>query len=64
MQDASPDNAKPKDKPVADSAWSVTFHSDTEDRPLAIHIIHVTTDKTSTVLVITRGKAESETHIA
>jgi hypothetical protein len=56
--------AKPEGKQAADSGRSVTFHDDSEGRPLAIHIILVNTDKASTTLVISRAATESETHIA
>ncbi len=51
-------------KPAAVSGRSVTFHDDSEGRPVAIHVILVNTDKTSTTLVISRAATESETHIA
>ena len=51
-------------KPTIDSGRSVTFHNDSENRPVAIHIILVNTDKSSTTLVISRAKTESQTHIA
>ncbi len=43
---------------------SVTFHSDSEGRPVVIHVISITTDRTSTTLVISRAEGESKTHIA
>ena len=46
------------------SGRSVTFHSDTADRPVVIHIILVNAGHTSTTLVISRAKGESKTHIA
>jgi hypothetical protein len=46
------------------SGRSVTFHNDSENRPVAIHIILVNTGKSSTTLVISRAEKESETHIA
>ncbi|HIE99233.1 MAG TPA: hypothetical protein EYG03_06990 [Planctomycetes bacterium] len=46
------------------SGRSVTFHSDSGERPVVIHVISINTDHTSTTLVISRAKAESETHIA
>lgn len=55
--------AKLEERP-ADSGRSVTFHDDSEGRPLAIHVILVNTDKASTTLVISRAATESETHIA
>ena len=60
--DAKPANAN--DKPATVSGRSVTFHDDSENRPLAIHIILVNTDNSSTTLVISRAEKESETHIA
>ena len=52
-------------KPLAiKSARSVTLHDDSEDRPLAIEMLMINTDTTSTTLVISRGKDEVETHIA
>jgi hypothetical protein len=56
--------AKPEGKQAADSGRSVTFHDDSEGRPLAIQVILVNTDKASTTLVISRAATESETHIA
>ena len=50
--------------PAADSGRSVTFHEDSEGRPVAIHVILINTDKTSTTLVISRAATEFETHIA
>jgi hypothetical protein len=64
MPAAGPKTAQPEERPAADSGRSVTFHDDSEGRPLAIHIILVTTDKASTTLVISRAATESETHIA
>jgi len=55
---------KPEEKAAADTGISVTFHDDSRERPLAIHVILVNTDKTSTTLVISRAATESETHIA
>ena len=56
--------AQPTGKPAAQSGRSVTFHDDSENRPLAIQVILVNTDKVSTTLVISRTATESETHIA
>lgn len=56
--------AQPTDKLADHSGRSVTFHDDSENRPLAIHMILVNTDKVSTTLVISRTATESETHIA
>jgi hypothetical protein len=52
------------DKPATDFGRSVTFQDDSENRPLAIHIILVNSDNSSTTLVISRAEKESETHIA
>lgn len=62
--DADSRTADAKGKPALDSGRSVTFHDDSASRPVAIHIILVNTDKSSTTLVISRAKTESETHIA
>ena len=62
ISDAKPANRN--DKPATVSGRSVTFHNDSENRPLAIHIILVNTDNSSTTLVISRAEKESETHIA
>src|SRR2546430_12159533 len=40
--------AKPQEKTAADSGQSVTFHDDSEGRPIAIHLILVNTEKAST----------------
>jgi hypothetical protein len=56
--------ANPGDKRATISGQSVTSHSDSENRPVAIHIILVNTDESSTTLVISRAEKESETHIA
>jgi hypothetical protein len=61
---AAPGNTKPDDKPAADSARSITYYTDSEKRPVAIEMIFVNTDTTSTTLVISRAKEESKTHIA
>ena len=53
-----------EEKTVPASGRSVMFHDDSEGRPVAIHVILVNTEKTSTTLVISRGTTESETHIA
>jgi len=63
----SDENAKPGDEdanPVPESGRSVTFHEDSEDRPLAIQMILINTEKASTTLVISRAEMESATHIA
>ena len=62
--DAAPDKAKPDDKPTGDAEWSVTYYSDSEKRAVAIEMIFINTDTTSTTLVISRAEGESETHIA
>ena len=54
----------PNGKTQSDSGRSVTFHNDSQDRPLAIRIISVNTDESSTTLVISRAETEAETHIA
>ena len=56
--------AKPEEKPAAEAGRSVTFHDDSEGRPVAIQVILVNTEKASTTLVISRATTESETHIA
>lgn len=61
---ADPETAQPGTKPDDTSGRSVTFHDDSENRPVAIHVILVNTEKSSTTLVISRAKTESETHIA
>jgi hypothetical protein len=64
MPTASSKTAKLEEKPATDSGRSVTFHDDSEGRPVAIHVILVNTEKASTTLVISRAGTESETHIA
>jgi hypothetical protein len=54
----------PGTQPDVHSGRSVTFIEDSDGRPVAIHIILVNTDDTSTTLVISRGETESGTHIA
>lgn len=61
---ADPKTAKPEGKPGAAPGQSVMSHDDSQGRPLGIHIIVVNTEKSSTTLVISRAKTESETHIA
>lgn len=56
--------AKPEEKVINDSGRSVTFHDDSEGRPVAIHIILVNTQNASTTLVISHAATEAETHIA
>ena len=50
--------------PDARSGRSVTVIEDSDGRPVAVCVILVNTDDTSTTLVISRGETESETHIA
>lgn len=64
MPAAGSETAKPKEKSANESGRSVTFHADSEGRPVAIYVILVNTDKASTTLVISRAATESETHIA
>ena len=42
---------------------SVVFSDDSEGRPFAMHTIIINTEDTATTLIITRGEAESKTHI-
>ena len=63
-QGVDSETAKPDDKVAPDSGRSVMFHDDSQGRPLGLHIIIVNSDKSSTTLVISRAKTESETHIA
>jgi hypothetical protein len=56
--------AKVEGEAAADAGRSVTFHEDSKGRPLALQVVLVNTDKTSTTLVISRGATEPETHIA
>ena len=64
MPTASSKTAKPGDKAATDPGRSVSFNDDSEGRPVAIYVILVNTDKSSTTLVISREATESETHIA
>jgi len=64
MPTAGSKTAKAQENTATDSGRSVTFHDDSEGRPVAIHIILVNTEKASTTLVISRAATESETHIA
>jgi len=57
-------NAKPDERAGTDSGTSVVSLDDSIGRPVATHIILVSTEKTSTTLVISRGATESETHVA
>jgi len=43
---------------------SVMFHSDSDGRPVVIHVISVNDYRSSTTLVISRVKGETKTHIA
>jgi hypothetical protein len=61
-QAADAEPAMPDGKRAATSGRSVTFHTDSEKRPVAIHIILVNTDTSSTTLVISRAEKESETN--
>ncbi len=61
---ASAKTAKSDEQLATDAGQSVTFHDDSEGRPVAIHVIYVNTEKASTTLVISRAATESETHIA
>jgi hypothetical protein len=63
-QDPHAETAKQGGKSASDAGRSVMSHDDSQNRPLAIHIILVNTDKSSTTLVISRAETESETHIA
>ena len=63
-QGADSKTAKPESKSGTEAGQSVMFHDDSQGRPLRIHIIIVNTEKSSTTLVISRAKTESETHIA
>ena len=57
-------NAKPDERAGTDSGTSVVSLDDSIGRPVATRIILVSTEKTSTTLVISRGATESETHVA
>ena len=59
-----PDARAADGKPASAKARSVTVQDDSKGRPLAIHVIVVHQEKSTTTLVISRSKAESETHIA
>lgn len=64
-QNAMPDEGKEQTQSSSrTSGRSVTFQSDSEDRPVKIHVISINTEHTSTTLVISRAKGESKTHIA
>ncbi|TWU16958.1 hypothetical protein [Allorhodopirellula heiligendammensis] len=49
---------------VDPSGRSVIFSDDSKGRPFAMHTIFINTRNMSTVLVITRGKDETKTHIS
>ena len=57
-------SATPDDKLTPARARSVIVQDDSKDRPVAIHVIVVNQEKTSTTLVISRSATETETHIA
>jgi hypothetical protein len=63
------DQSAISESPTADvnpppaEAKSVTVQDDSKDRPLAIHVIVVNQEKSSTTLVISRAESETETHI-
>lgn len=59
-----PDGGKQIEPAGAAFPRSVTYHSDSAERPVAIQIIQITTGTASTTLVISRAKGEAETHIA
>ena len=61
---ATAESSSSQPKAAIDSGRSVSSHDDSENRPVAIHIIVVNTDNESTTLVISRGETESMTHIA
>ena len=42
---------------------SVVFSDESENRPFAFHTIAIHSGKTSTLLIVTRGKDEQRTHI-
>ena len=63
-QEADLGRGTPEGESGLESARSVMFHEDSQDRPLVLHIILVNADKSSTTLVISRAETESETHIA
>ncbi len=60
--------AKSPDKSAAplksSSGRAVTFHSNSDDRPVVIHVITVNSERLSTTLVLSRAAGESKTHIA
>jgi hypothetical protein len=63
-QGADAEPSKPDEESTTGFGRSVMFHDDSQGRPLAIHIIIVNREKSSTTLVISRADTESETHIA
>jgi hypothetical protein len=64
--EVSPDSESPTTdaKPTPAIARSVIVQDDSKDRPVAIHVIVVNQERTSTTLVISRSETETETHIA
>lgn len=64
--DLSPDSepAITDGKQTPAKARSVIVQDDSKDRPVAIHVIVVNQEKTSTTLVISRSETETETHIS
>lgn len=50
--------------PFATAGRSVVVSDDSADRPFAMHTVLVNTSRSSTTLIITRGKDEAQTHIA
>ena len=64
-QNAKPNQGKEQTQDSArTSGRSVTFHNDSEDRAVKIHVISVNTEHTSTTLVISRAEGEYRTHNA
>ncbi len=61
---AVPKTAAEPQSPESESGRSVTFHNDSDGRPIALHVIVVNTGKSTTTLVISRGQNEARTHIA
>ncbi len=61
---AAPKTAGEPQSPESESGRSVTFHDDSDGRPVALHVIVVNTEKSTTTLVISRGANESRTHVA
>lgn len=64
-ENTMPDTGKEQtQESTRSSGRSVMFHSDSQDRPVKIHIISINTEHTSTTLVISRAEGEPQTHIA